>query len=406
MNLSGRHIALIMLWSLLYYLTGELSLWLSDPANRIAFVWFPAGIAVSSMLFSARKTWPYLLAGLFLARTSLDILHHHHMMLSLVLSALSLTSNFLIAVSVRYWSRADDALNTILIWLGATLIITGGFAFAASELLRMMTETPLHLVWVWWAANVSGVIFVTVIVAGFLRKPPQPTHRPVRSLFTGVLLWLICSGLAWYIFGQDLHTVKEPLSIFILTCLPVMLTVIIALLWGNFAGSLALLTLGTIVIFHSSQGLGPFFLHRLRQDESLLLAQCYLCTTALLLSFIHILTRSVARFDERIPSIKATLRYQLAMSTSQFIWETVSPDAPDMVLPVSMSQLARHVSPEDMAKLERQWSDTLCTGTSPAPVTFQIKGEGENLFIVTQDELVNVVLSQGNVIIGKWIIHA
>lgn len=405
MHLTGRQTAQILLWSLLYYLTGELSLWLNDPANRIAFVWFPAGIAVSSVLFSARKLWPWLFAGLFLARTGLDVLHHHPMGLSLALSLLSLCSNFLIGICVRFGSRTQDALNVLLIWLAATLSVTAVTALAASELLRLMMATPLHLLWVWWAANVSGIIFVTVIVAGFLRKAPRAVPHRKRFQFLAVLIWLLSSALAWSIFGRDLYTVKEPLSVFILTCLPVVLTVIIALFWGNSAGSFALLTLGAIVIYHSSQGLGPFFLHKLRQDESLLLAQCYLCTTALLLSFIHILTRSVTRFDDRFPAVQAMLRYQLEIATDQFIWELPPQALKRVRFPLSTRQLAHLVTPADLVRLQDQWSETMRTGTSSTPVTFRLQGEDGASFAVTQDGMVNVLLSQGNVIIGKWIIH-
>lgn len=288
---SGRLYLSLAIWGVLYFATGYLSLYLDDPVSRVSFVWFPAGIAVSAFLIVGRAYWATLFMVLFLVRTLLDVVMRHTLETSLIHSAISLSNDIAIAWCVRRLARPNDRLHMVVIWLLATLVVSVIAALLGCGWLAMRHEIDFRqTVWIWWAANVVGTILLTTIVMGLCWKPEPFT---ARRWLVGGLLWLLLCASAWSIFHQPPGGPRGQAELFGLACIPVALMIAIPVLGGNRMGAFALLCFSAIVIYYSRHRLGPFFIPGLHQGEPLLLAQCYLSGTALLLTFVYIQKRII-----------------------------------------------------------------------------------------------------------------
>jgi len=123
-------------------------------------------------------------------------------------------------------------------------------------------------------------------------------NRHCRQFFGIVLLLLLCA-ITGFIFGSQATELLHHTAAlyFALACLPIVLTMMLSVACGNRGGSVALLTLGIIVIYYTDQHKGPFFLQGLQFTESLVLALSYLSATALLVIFTRVLCCTVNNFN-------------------------------------------------------------------------------------------------------------
>lgn len=386
-------------WACLYAVLGYISLILDDPYTRVAFVWFPAGVAVAAFLFSAKRHWPVLFCALFIARMLLDVGMLHNLQTSFVLSAISLGSDFAVAYCTRRFSRRGDDLNIILVWLLASLIISALAALVGVGWLSVSNHISLSHFWVWWAANVSGIIAVNIMLAGWMVNQGSMTRlsRPMQ-LGIGVLLLAATLLATWHIFSQSLSLADNTALIFLRTVLPIVLILLLTIIVGSRAGSLTFLFLAALVVFYSWQGLGPFFLSGLNSNESLLLAQCYLCTIALLLVFVRILTRNIKSVS---PESAFSQRYHMAMLTGTLTWDNPALFGA-VLLPDSRQGLLDAVAPDEVNGLLAYWQQAIDDGASRHGYTFHLTlAEGKN-FIISQQELIRVDSEQGFALIGRW----
>lgn len=284
--LSGRYYWQLLLWCALYFILGYLSLWLHDEENRLSFVWLPAGMAVAAFILMPPRHWLALFIGLFIIQCLLDFTTRHSLETSLVHSVISLCDDIAIAWCVRRYARPGDTLHALIVWLLATALIS---TFAAIVIAGWTAAhhdiSMIRAMWIWWSANVSSTVLLTTIIIGLMRQDGPVSRR--RVLIAGLLGVLLCA-VTYYIFRQDPSGVRGDASLFILSCLPVMLMVSLPLIGGNKTGALVFVCFCALVIACSWLGHGPFFIAGLRPGEHLLLAQIYLSGTALLLSFVYL----------------------------------------------------------------------------------------------------------------------
>lgn len=298
-----RAAAAVLGWAVVYWAAAYLSLMLDDPLSHVGFVWFPAGIGVAAFLVSDYRRWPWLLAAFFIAHLIADINFGHDIAISVPLAVITLASDMTTAWVVSRYAQNKDGLQIVLRWIVATFVVTAIAAVLSTAWLTLIANAPFDdLVWVWWGAHASGVLYLTAVVMGLRGYQLGHTHTGTKALVVGVAALVLMAVCAWFIFDAEQmditrrHAPWRATLVFALTAIPVALAVVAAIACGNRMGSAALLCLGAIVIYHSSQGTGPFFLRSLRPGESLLLAQCYLVGTALLIVFLRVFTQTVKRY--------------------------------------------------------------------------------------------------------------
>lgn len=404
--------ATLLMWALAYYVTGLISLEFDDPVSQVAVVWFPAGVAVSAFLISQRSRWPLLFVVLLTTRIVLEYLWRHDWASTLVHSGLSLSAALCIAWLVRRFARPNDDLHAIVLWIIATVVVCALQAALIGAWLSLARDVPLQrLLWVIWIANITGVIFSTIAIMSLLHVDLNIYRTGWLARLSGVIAFLLMCLSTWFIFGVDSPWLKSSITDsagsamnFALACIPIIFCVVVSVTWGGRGATLALLTLATLVIHHTDMGQGPFFLKGLNPGEPLLLAQCYLCATALLLVFLRVLAKSARRYDlDTGRAAGEGVMYRLHPESGEIYWddnlrEVLGIDAPVLS---TVNDVLERVHPKDREKLRRHWS-TQQRRQGGASLTFRITAQGSDTQVICDNTPGLMADSTGEVIVGNW----
>lgn len=385
----------LLLWCALYYALGYLSLFLDDPVSQVSFVWFPAGLAVSAFLLTSRHKWLWLYFGLFIVRTVLDVTLRHSIETSLVHSAISLSNDFAIAWWVRRFTRQHDTLYSMVVWLYATLISSGVAAALGGGWVVLRHEVDfVETLWIWWSANVVGTILLTTIVMGLFWR--QESEIPKKRRLTGGALWLILCVIAVYVFHQPIGGPRGEAFLFSLACIPVILMILIPVISGNQLGAIAFLSFCIIVIYYSWQRNGPLFIPGLRPGEPLLLAQCYLSGTALLLNFVFLL-----KHHQRASPASC---YYLDPRSGRLTWDNSSSSAlTQQLLDISHTdQLLSLMSPNDQQTMRERWDIVQSGRATKGAFRFLLTLSASNKLYLQETKLIALQQPDGIVLIGYW----
>lgn len=404
-----QKVTTLLLWGLTFYLAGLASLKFDDPDSSIALMWFPAGVAVAAFLSARWRDYLALLVLFTLTTVLLDAQWHSSegLALSVGYAFLSMPASVIIAWIVRRFARLNDDLHVILLWIVATLIISALDALVVGGGYALLHGQPLlSTVWRGFIADVTGIVFATTIVMGFINKrgPRLATHRMAR--ISGLALWLVLCAITAFIFGLPPSglTADTAALYFGLACLPVALVMILAMLWGNRGGSVALLTLGSIVIYDTDRHQGPFFIHAFGSAESLLLALSYLSATALLVVFIRVIRRSTSSFDPDTGRLAGQgVFYRLDPASGMLHWEgelstLLGPVEPELWK--RAEQVLQRVHPQDRDPLYAHWFAS--PGHKRVPLLFRIQvPEGEWVTLVDSGGI-HITQNEEDAIVGNW----
>lgn len=402
-------------WAVLYWVAAYISLLLDDPLSHVGFVWFPAGIGVAAFLVSDYRRWAWLAAAFFIAQLIADINFNHDLSIAVVLAIITLASDMLTAWIVCRYAQNKDGLQIILRWIVATFIVSAIAAVMSAGWLTLYDNAPFdELVWVWWGAHVSGVLYLSAVVMGLRGYQLGNVNTGTKAVLTGLTALVLMAICAWLIFdaGQlDLRHSQgpwRPSLIFALTAVPVALAVVAAIACGNRMGSLALLCLGAIVIYHSSEGTGPFFVKSLRPGESLLLAQCYLVGAALLIVFLRVFTQTVRRYGGVQEQRQETaFMYRLDVNSGHMDWdghihEMLGTNQEAMS---SAAQILTMAHPDDrsaLAALLATSNDK--SGIEQEAAEFRLKSSTSDWVRVRSTAPILISEPDGAILVGTWLV--
>ncbi|ATF95394.1 MASE1 domain-containing protein [Cedecea neteri] len=391
---SVRFLMQLLLWCVLYFFLGYISLYLDDPVSQVSFVWFPAGIAVSAFLMTPRRFWPYLFLSLFLVRTFLDVTMRHPLEISLMHSVISLSTDLSVAWCVRHFTRPHDTLYSLVIWLSATLIASAFAAVLGGGWVVLHHGVGfVQTVWIWWSANVVGTILLTTIVMGlFLRQELEISHK----WLIGGALWLVLCLSTIYVFHQPIGGPRGEAFLFSLACIPVLVMIMIPVLSGNQMGAMAFLSFCIIVIYYSWQRNGPLFIPGLHPGEPLLLAQCYLSGTALLLNFVYLL-----KHHQRTSPASS---YYLDPRSGHLTWDQSSPSRLTQHLSMinHTDQLFSLMSHDDQQIMRERWAIVQNGGAIKGAFRFLLILSPGNTLHLQETKLIALQQPEGVVLIGYW----
>ncbi|TBL52608.1 histidine kinase [Obesumbacterium proteus] len=400
---------ILLLWGLIFYLAGLTSLRFDDPESSIAIIWFPAGIAVAAFLSARWRDYPALIIIFTLANVLLDEEWKSPLTfaISVLYSFLSIPSTVIIAWVVRRFARLNDDLHIILVWIMATLVISALDSFVVGGGFAFVHDVPfIELFWQGFVADITGIFFATPIVMGFINKNAAYSASNRVSKTIGFTLWLVLCATAGVVFGHELPWVAKHATAlyFGLACLPIAIVMMICIFWGNLGGSVALLTLGAIVIYFTDQHQGPFFQKSLTYTESLFLALSYLSATTLLVVFIRVVRRSTRNHDPETGRIVGNgVFYRLNASSGAFVWENdlalllghLEPGAFDLV-----DDVLQRVHPRDREKLRTHWLS--CSQDKRGSMIFRIQALNGQWVTLVDKGSMRLVSDGEDIIVGNW----
>jgi signal transduction histidine kinase len=272
-----RFVALLLAFTITYYVTGKLGLRLAFLHPSASPVWPPTGIAFAALLLLGSRIWPAIFMGAFLVNlttagsvgTSLGIAAGNtlegllgYFMLTRVAGGHDVFTHvkgiFLFLGLVALTS------TTVSATVGVTSLAIGGY----------VDWERYGDVWLtWWLGDATGALIVTPVIA-LWALPPYGNDRAMMKK-TG-LAFVVLTMVSLVIFAgwHALIPPAYPLSFLILPIL-----VWIAFWLGPRETSTALLLLAAIAIWGTLHGSGPFISPN--PNASLLLLQAFLGTISL-----------------------------------------------------------------------------------------------------------------------------
>lgn len=408
-----HRLIVLTIWAVVYYLSGVLSLRFDDPQLHISVVWFPAGVATAAFLNSRWRLWPALCVLFVVLDVILDKPSFSRLPTETFYAILDLPSSLIIAWIVKRFSRPGDDLNIIMLWFASTIIISFLDAVLFGIGLSLAGKNSFSdLFWTGFIADMTGIFLATTIIMGFANsRLTTAVQISIKTLLPGLTLLAALVALSLWIFSGGVkefsiaNTITHDESlIFAFSCLPIILAAFLTLFWGNRGGSIALLTLSGCVIYYADKGVGPFFLKGLYTGEPLLLVQCYLSASALLLVFLRVVTRNIYRFNSETDArLNLQAIYQLNLTEGTLCWENLSGELaalPREILEKKEAILAQ-LHPEDKQRLAGHWQAIPRQQTLPA-IQFRLQyGNGQWLHVTDSGAL--MFERQGSLfILGNW----
>lgn len=403
-SVSERYLLLLYLtvWSLLYFVLGYFSLLLDDPASRVTLVWFPAGVAVSAFLSTQKKHWHLIYLLLFLTRSLLDMAVRHSPGTSLALSLISLSCDLSIAWSINRFASHTDDLRKVVVWLIAVCLFSAVAALAGTSWLAFVKGISIvHSIGIWWAANVVGNIVSTTVMTGLIRVRRASPKKHWLTALVGAILMTASTVL---IFSMPPFSAEQVGIVYSLACIPVLFTVMVPVISSDRAGALVYSLFCTLVIYFSWQQTGPFFIKGLSPGDPLLIAQCYLAGTALLMIFIRIQTYSLLDGKQVPQSNKGEMAYYLDMATGAIHWDpSTNSDMNKIISEINTRDaLFARVATSVKKDIAARWQLALTGMSTEKEYHFQIKLDGGEDVSITERNLVCLPGQQGIIIIGYW----
>ncbi|WP_208952406.1 MASE1 domain-containing protein [Rahnella sp. ChDrAdgB13] len=392
----------ILPWSLLYFTLGYCSLLLDDPISRVALVWFPAGVAVSAFLLAPGKKWYLIYLALFLTRTLLDALMRHSPGTSLVLSVVSLSCDFMITWCVRRFAGHADDLRKVVVWLVSVGIFSAIAAVAGTRwLASQYAFSFIRTAGIWWAANVVGCIVITTVLTGLVRASDPPVNRRWFAAVVAAALTVFSTVL---IFTLPPAREDQVGGVYALACIPVLITVLVPVISSDRAGALVYALFCTLVIYFSWQQTGPFFIKGLLYGEPLLIAQCYLAGTAILMIFIRIQMRTIFNANAARPDDDGEVAYYLDIRTGIIHWDpTVVSNLGKVTAAVhSRESLFALVGAPTQAKIESRWQAVLAGKQIEKEYRFRLSLPGFGEVVIAERNMFCMPGQHDNILVGYW----
>lgn len=240
------------------FLGAELGQLLSlNTADRsFATFWPPAGLLLAALVLTPYRSWPGVLAAAGVATLASNALHDKPLPVNLGFCVANGAEACAGAWLVRRFvgrpvtlTRIEDVLG-LTFW--AALVGTTVGATLGAGVAHLAFDVPYWSAWrVWWGADALGVAVVAPVVFTWATRAAHPDARPRRvAEVVAVFLGLVAAAEGVY-GGWLPRTVAVP--VFVLPFL----------LWtgwrfGPRGAATAVLLVGMIGIWHTSQGRGPY----------------------------------------------------------------------------------------------------------------------------------------------------
>ena len=196
----ARHIGLLALVGVGYYLGARLGLTLSLVERNVTPLWPPTGIAVAAFLLMGRSMWPGVALAAFAVNLPIS-----DGALAAAVTAVGNTVAPLAAVALlhrvgfrRQLDRSRDALALVFAGALPSMTISAAVGTAVLLVTGLIQREEVVATWaVWWTGDAMGVL----VVAPFLLSLPlfweEPAWRPARWVESVALLCVAAAMITW-----------------------------------------------------------------------------------------------------------------------------------------------------------------------------------------------------------------
>ena len=199
-----KYAASLLLFSVLYYLSARLGLYLEVQYGGITPIWPPSGVAVAVFLTKGRKYWPMVILGEFIIARNLNQPHMAGLIggAAQVLEA-SLSVYFLSRLGIReITNRAGSVL-----WFSALGVLVPPMfssAIGASTLLYfhyLSSNEFAAAVLTWWLGDAIGILVLTPLLADLKTWPFRSLAACAQWI--AYTLLVVSVGYAIIVLGNE-----------------------------------------------------------------------------------------------------------------------------------------------------------------------------------------------------------
>ena len=281
-RLFSRNDALIVaVTALAYFLAHHLAFLFPDSKQVFMAIWPAGGIGLAALLLSPKRLWPAILAGLFVAGNTANLLTHRPLLNSLGFMTANVIESFSCAwfitrtcgTGIRF-SRIKEITALIV----AMVFINAATALIGASVATAISGDSFWGFWrTWWIVDGLGLLLVAPLVVSWLTYEHWKTSlrwRQVVEYAAFLVLWCILSRWA---FQADWTL---PLPRVYPYILPVLL-IWTALRFGTRGVVLPLVVLAGISATSPAVSKGPLLWGGQTREERLILLQIYLAFTGI-----------------------------------------------------------------------------------------------------------------------------
>jgi signal transduction histidine kinase/integral membrane sensor domain MASE1 len=273
----------ILLFVVAFVCLKAVSTWFVFPPQENSAIWLPSGLTVAVLLRSRRERWPLWLTVIFFCEALTVLYYDRHLGLALVWGVANVLRTGVGAWLMRRWlelpvtfSRTRDVAGLLLAagLVGPALSATLGVGAVAFWL----GTSHFWADWLSWflSDGLGGVLVAPLLLTwraqGMLYLPLRP-----RQVLELVGLLTVLALVTHLLFGGLVpNTILISLPY---VCFPVVLW--IAMRQGPFSAAMAIGVLGTLAVWHTAAGRGPFGLLPASTQDRVLAVQLFLAVVGL-----------------------------------------------------------------------------------------------------------------------------
>ncbi len=275
-----------------YVVLGRLGLFAASVHPSATAIWPPTGLALAALLIAGVDLWPAVFLGAFITNVTVS----GAVVPSLGIAVGNTAEALIGAVLVRRFAHGRHAFSdpaTIFLFCLLGVVASGVSATVGVVSLALapgaMASWPL--VWLtWWLGDAAGALVIAPLLVVWATPAQPPARRhPVEILVSGAAAVLVAA----VVFGGAVKF-GAPHSPLAFVCLGPLVWV--AYRFGPRGATVGVLLVGAIATAGTLAGAGPFA--AAPRDESLLLLQVFLVTTAVTVLPLAALAEELARRAE------------------------------------------------------------------------------------------------------------
>jgi signal transduction histidine kinase/integral membrane sensor domain MASE1 len=273
----------LLLFLVAFVCLKAVSAWFVFPPQENSAIWLPSGLTVAVLLRSRRERWPLWLTVIFLLEAVTVLYYDRHLGLAVVWGVGNVVRTWVAAGLMRRWlelpvtfSRTRDVTGLLLAAGVAGPLFSATLGVGAVAL--WMGTSNFWADWLSWflSDGLGGVLVAPVLLTWRAQGMLYLPLRPRQLLELGGLL-AVLALVTHLLFGGLLpNTILISLPY---VCFPMVLW--IAMRQGPFSAALAIGVLGTLAVWHTAAGRGPFGLLPASNQERVLAVQLFLAVVGL-----------------------------------------------------------------------------------------------------------------------------
>lgn len=252
---AKSHALTFVLVGLAYFITAKIGLMVPYKESVATLMWLPTGIAVGAIMRWGKISLPAIYIAAFIAELSLGLPYATCLAIAFTNTLAPFVAAYLLEkfnFNHRLVRQKDIVLMIIVALLGMLISATGGVL--SLYLSHLITVEKVVSIWlVWWLGDSMGIVLALPLVLNIGKAWVRIQHYQYYQLAAWAIVFVVCAWLGSYF----VLSVNKQFMLFIFLVLPILIWA--SMSFGIVGGSLAVISLSTIVVWFTAQGYGAFY---------------------------------------------------------------------------------------------------------------------------------------------------